>query len=57
MFNKATKPLEAKIKELKTQLDDLVDGQNFISDKHNKMANDYKSVLTKARNKNKKLTS
>ena len=49
MITKATKPLEADIKELKTKLNELIEGQNFISDKHDKMANDYKSVLTKSR--------
>ena len=49
MITKAIKPLEAEIKELKTKLNRLIEGQNFISDKHDEMANDYKSVLTKSR--------
>ena len=43
-ITKATKPSEAKIKELKTKLNELIEGQNFINDKHDKMANDYESV-------------
>ena len=49
MITKVTKPLEAEIRKLETKLNELIEGQNFISDKHNKMANDYKSVLTKSR--------
>ena len=33
--------MEAEITKLKTKLNELV-GQNFISDKHHKIANDYK---------------
>ena len=57
MITKATKPLEAEIKELKTKLNELIEDQNFISDKHDKMANDYKSVLTKSRKQKEKLIS
>ena len=34
---------------MKIKLNKLIEGQNFISDKHDKMANDYKSALTKSR--------
>ena len=43
-IKKASKPLEAEIKELKTKLNELVEGQNFISHKHEKKAN---GALTK----------
>ena len=53
MIKKATKPFEAEIKELikelKTKLNELVQGQNFIRDKHDKMANDLEKVLTKSK--------
>ena len=37
MVKKATKPLEDEIKELKTKLNEMVEGQNFISDKYDEM--------------------
>ena len=43
--------------KLKTKLNELVEGQNFISDKYDKMANDYKSLLTKSKKQKKKLIS
>ena len=64
MITKATKPLEAeikelitklKIKELITKLNELIEGQNFISDKHDKMAKDYKSILIKSRKQKKEI--
>ena len=55
MIKKPSKPLEAEIKELKNKLNKKVEGQNFISDKHNKMANDYKSVLTKNKKQKEKI--
>ena len=49
MIKKGAKPLNAEIKELKIKLNEVVKSQNFISDKHNKMANGDKSVLTKSK--------
>ena len=49
MLKKATKLLEAEIKELNTKLNELVEGQNFVSDRQGKMANEYKNVLTKCK--------
>ena len=55
MITKAIKPLEAEIKELKIKLNELIEGQNFISDKHDKMANDYKKGLTKSKKQKKEI--
>ena len=55
MVKKAIKPLEAEMKHLKTKLSKLVEGQNFISDKHNKMTNDHESVMTKSTKQNEEI--
>ena len=57
IIKKANKPLEAEIKELKTKLNELVGGQNFISNKQDKMVNDYNTVLTKRKKLKKNLIS
>ena len=44
-IKKAILPLKEKIKNLKSKLKEICASQSFISDKHNEIANEYKTVL------------
>ena len=49
MATKTIKSFETEIKELKIRVNELVEGQNFTSDKHDIMANEHKNALTKSK--------
>ena len=44
-IRKATVPLEEEVKELKSKLNEICASQSFVSDKHDEIANEYKTVL------------
>ena len=51
----AISPLEEEMKELKSNLKEICASQSFISDKHNEVANEYKTVLVNNKKQKKQI--